>query len=59
MCAFSRFCVALQVLPDKNHSTCRDVRIQSGVVGDDEVVAIACKVKPVLHHEAKMSFLPP
>ena len=39
------------------HCADQDIRIWAWVMGDDEVVAIAGKVKFILHHESKMSFL--
>ena len=42
-----------------SHSARWDIRIWAQVTGDDEVVTIACGVKIILHHEAKMSFSPP
>ena len=43
-----------------SHCAGREIRILARVVWDDKVWAIACKVKIVLHYEAKIPFcLPP
>ena len=38
------------------HFANQDIMIWARIMRDDKVVAIACRVEIILHHEAKMSF---
>ena len=55
VCFFQMFMLRFMFGSTHSHSAGWDVRIWSRVTGDDEVVAIACRVRLILHHEAKMS----
>ena len=55
---FLRFLCCYEFSLMHGHCASRDIRIWAWVTGDDEMVATACRVEIVLHHEAKMSFPP-
>ena len=53
---FKVFMVCFEFGMMRSHYASQNVRIWAWVMGDDEVVAIVCRVEVILHCEAKMSF---
>ena len=58
MCFFQVFVLCFEFCLMHGQSASWDVKLQSWVMGNDEVLAIACGVKLILHHETEMSSPP-